>query len=121
MRKLEHCRLDGSHVGTDGSCRLPWTHVTTHRICTYRAVTTPKPNLRCRRISYCFSSYLRLNVLLRAFSLYLNLPFCSVPQRAPMQLSLLIFSSIMVHMMVKASFIGNSTDYRVQAVQIVVR
>eukprot|EP00903_Cladosiphon_okamuranus_P005952 g5878.t1 len=36
------------------------------------------------------------------------------------QLSLLIFSSIMVHMMVKASFIGNSTDYRVQFAQILV-
>ena len=40
---------------------------------------------------------------------------------AVFQLSFIIFSQVMVHMMVKACFIGNSKDYRVQFVQILVR
>ena len=37
------------------------------------------------------------------------------------QLSLLIFAQILVHMMVEAAIIGNSSSYKIQAVQILVR
>jgi len=38
-----------------------------------------------------------------------------------LQLSFIIFSQVMVHMMVKASFIGNSGDHRIKLAQILVR
>lgn len=59
----------------------------------------------------------RKNIELNNLSLVLRF----VSRRASLQLSLLIFSSILVHMMVKASFIGNTTDYKVQTAQILVR
>lgn len=37
------------------------------------------------------------------------------------QLSLLIFAQVLAHMMVEAAIIGNSSDYKMQAVQIIVR
>lgn len=54
-------------------------------------------------------------------ALVLDLDLRTMSRRALLQLSLLIFSSIMVHMMVKASFIGNSTDYKVHFAKILVR
>ena len=40
---------------------------------------------------------------------------------AVFQLSFIMFSQVMVHMMVEACLVGNSTDYRVQLVHILVR